>query len=234
MTVTVITPTCDRPMAFALAERWMARQTRQPDQWIVADGGRRPVVCGLGQLHLHAQSFPGAANFASNLLRAIPYATGDVVVFWEDDDWYASTHLETLTGQLGDGRATIAGDDCQRYYHLPLQKWRTFDNVGASLCQTAMRRELLPLFRQTVEICQRRNSYGVDRPFWEAVPRDNWSLVRSGMVLGMKGLPGQAGLGIGHRPDGIRWVSDSRALQLRAWIGDDADVYADLAKERCA
>src|SRR5687768_6841694 len=50
--ITVITPTADRPAAWPLAERWMARQTVQPDQWIVADDGIAPAPLTMGQQHI--------------------------------------------------------------------------------------------------------------------------------------------------------------------------------------
>lgn len=226
MTISVITPTADRPLAFGLAERWMARQTRRPDQWIVADGGRQPVTCTRGQVHLHEARPPGPQNFLANVRRGLAAATGDVIVWWEDDDWYAPTHLETICAQLTPG-ALAAGDDLQQYYHVRKRLYRTFNNKGASLCQTAFPREAIPPFLASVDRCQRGNSYGVDGGFWAALPRTAWALRRTQTVVGMKGLPGQSGLGVGHRPAG-GWKPDRAWATLRAWVGDDAAVYQSL------
>jgi len=235
MTVSVITPTADRPVAVALAERWMARQTRPPDEWIVADGGLVPVACSQGQVHLHAAAPAGAQNFLANLLRGLDRARGDLIVWWEDDDWYAPTHLDTVCRQFTPG-VQAAGDDLQQYYHVARRLFRTFHNRGASLCQTAFTREAAPIFRASVDRCRRLNTYGVDGGFWAAVPAHAQALRRTQTVIGIKGLPGQAGLGIGHRPAPTQWSADPDLVQLRAWIGDDADVYAALwrADERGA
>ena len=75
MTVSVITPTCDRPVGIRLLEQWMARQTRPPYEWIIADGGRRAADLrhdGLVPHHLYDDSIPpGVANFHANLERGV-------------------------------------------------------------------------------------------------------------------------------------------------------------------
>jgi glycosyl transferase family 2 len=226
--ISVITPTCDRPVAFGLCERWMARQTRGPDEWIVADGGRVPVVCTQGQVHLHQPRPSGAENFAQNLLAALARARGDLVVVIEDDDYEAPTHLERLTDLLTPATAWLAGDPQQRYYNVGRRWYRLFQNRGASLCQTAMRKSVLPLFKRTILTCLARRQYGIDAALWQAVPTAHWALDRQDTVIGMKGLPGQTGLGIGHRPD-QGWTADPSLAVLRTWMGDDADVYAAYA-----
>ena len=239
MKVSVITPTCDRPVGFALAERWMARQTRQPDEWIIADGGQTPAVCQQGQVHLwltfplqgHGPAPPGPQNLADNLLVGLDAATGDVIVFWEDDDWYAPTHLEQLVAQLEQPDVWAAGDDTQRYYNLQFAVWRTFPNRGACLCQTGIQRAVIPTLQHVIHRCRQSESYGIDGRFWEAIPRRHWNLQPTLTCLGMKGLPGQPGLGIGHRPTlrDRRWKADPGHAQLRAWIGDaDAEIYLTL------
>lgn len=231
MTVSVITPTADRPVAFALAERWLGRQTRQPDEWIVADGGQEPVVCSMGQTHLHEPSMPGARNFLGNLARALTHASGDLIVALEDDDYYRPTHIEAICGQIHLG-ILAAGDDLQRYYHAARRCWRTFNNRGASLCQTAFTREAIPIFQAALERCWREQRYGVDAYFWASLPSSSQALQRTQTVIGMKGLPGQVGLGIGHRAhvDG-QWRHDPDGAQLRAWIGEDARIYEALTRD---
>lgn len=227
--VTLITPTCDRPYGLALLERWIQRQTRQPDEWIVADGGRTPALCTMGQRHRHRARPSGITNFAMNLLGALEWVTGNLVIVAEDDDWYAPTHLDTLVSQLTRPGVLIAGDDQQRYYNVAQRKWRLFNNRGASLCQTGMSAALIPTLQRVIQRCMRTRSYGIDATLWQSQPGHVRSLIRSSTVLGIKGLPGQAGLGIGHRPQ-QGWTSDPHGEQLHRWIGADADAY--LLRER--
>jgi glycosyltransferase involved in cell wall biosynthesis len=221
--ITVLTPTCDRPVAFALCERWMAAQTRQPDEWIVADGGRTPVVCTRGQRHLHQAGLPGARNFTANLLRGLEAATGDILALVEDDDYYQPGHLAQLRSQMTSA-VQIAGDPFQRYYHVPSLTWKLFENTGASLCQTAMRRDAFPWFRRAIQEARLAGRYGVDFALWQQAPLWAQSLERSDTVVGLKGLPGRPGLGIGHRPRGPGWIRDHEAVLLRHWLGPDAEV----------
>lgn len=228
MKISVITPTCDRPVGLALLEGFMCRQTVQPDQWIVADGGSTPATCTVEQIHIYDHRPPGADNFAHNLLNAINAASGEIVVIAEDDDWMGPTHIETLVQALeSNPGALLAGDDQQRYYNIARRCWRLFDNIGASLCQTAMRREALPLFARIIGECMARKSYGIDTTLWRAVPREQWAITGKQTVLGIKGLPGQPGLGIGHRP-GTGWTLDPEFAQLTKWIGADAWLYRGL------
>lgn len=232
MRVSVLTPTCNRPWAMRLTERWMARQTLQPDEWIVVDGGQTPSAVTRGQRYFHRPSAPGAQNFALNLLEGLQHVTGDILVCWEDDDYYAPTHLETIVRQLLDAPgASIAGDDQQRYYNVQHRRWRIFQNRGASLCQTALRASVLPLFRRIATEQLGRQHYGIDAGLWQGTSKAAWALRRTNTVVGIKGLPGQAGLGIGHRPlYAAGWTLDPAGATLRAWIGADADVY--LAPDR--
>lgn len=224
MKVSVITPTCDRPIAFALSEGWMARQTVQPQEWIVADGGQQPVVCTQGQRHLHAPAPAGVQNFASNLVRALEAVRGDIVVCWEDDEWYGPTHLEQALS-LFTADTLAVGDDEQRYYHLPRRCWRTFQHTGASLSQTALRASAIPELLASIRECAARSSYGVDAAFWKRLAPATTRRARGQTSVGIKGLPGQVGLGIGHRPD-HQWTADPSGRTLRTWVGADAVTYA--------
>lgn len=245
MTVSVVTPTCNRPQGLALLERWMARQTQPPEEWIIADGGRDPgVTCRatpsyfpLRRLH-NTLIPPGVGNFLANLERGLRAATGDLIVIMEDDDWYDRTHLERIIEQLSHPSVQIAGDPQQRYYSLPTASWRLMANRGASLCQTGFRRELLPTLLDIIadrrarlthaSPNERRRAIGVDFYFWHAVPRGHWWLDATRTVVGIKGLPGEPGLGIGHRPTG-GWTPDPDGTQLRAWVGaPDQALYTQL------
>ncbi len=244
-TISVITPTCDRPVGIALLERWMARQTQAPDEWIIADGGRQIASLALGGNQTFKRHFldgsvpPGVANFHANLERGIRAATGDLIIIMEDDDWYADTHIEVMLDKLTQPGITIAGDDQQRYYNLEHRCWRLMQNRGAALAQTGFHRALIPTFLDVIagrraqvasaDPIQRQRAIGVDAFLWQSQPREAWYLERTETVVGIKGLPGQAGLGMGHRPRVAQWTPDRDGTQLAAWVGvDDAAWYRAL------
>jgi hypothetical protein len=62
---------------------------------------------------------------------------------------------------------------------------------------------------------------------WSLVRRNECAFSHQMTVVGIKGLPGRAGLGVGHRP-GTGWTPDPDFVRLRSWIGDDVDSYTNL------
>ena len=96
-------------------------------------------------------------------------------------------------------------------------------NDGAALCQTAFRADQIPRMMKAAQDAMRAGDYRIDGRFWQG--RQHMA-VGPMTTIGIKGLPGQKGLGIGHRPDTFRWSKDVDGSKLRQWIGDDADNYA--------
>lgn len=221
MRVSAITPTADQPLGLLLLERYMARQTVQPDDWIVADDGVEPAKLTMGQTHLvRKREHEGGRSLAGNMLAALAYAPGDVVVVFEHDDWYAPNHIEVCLDRLRSAPAT--GSMFQRYYNVEQRCWRLMRNVGSALCNTAFRAELVPTMLAAANRASASGSYGVDRLFWDSVTGGDVHEIDT--VVGIKGLPGRQGLGMGHRP-GDGWTHDPQLAQLQNWIGNDVENY---------
>lgn len=223
--ITAITPTCDRPFGIALCEKYMARQTVQPDEWIVADGGQIPAKLSMGQRHLWEKRDPGPGNLTANMRRAVEAAEGDLVVIVEDDDWYRSDHIEMAVQGLTE--APVYGCGWLQYYHVPDRRWARFRNRGSALCQTAFRASEKRRMLGAIDAAQSSGSYGIDGMFWTG----RESLANGPQtVIGMKGLPGTKGLGVGHRSHPrVNWKHDPDLCELRRWIGNDATEY-----EKCS
>lgn len=223
MKVSVITPTCDRPAGIALAEKYMARQTVQPFEWIVADSGQVPAALTMGQTHLKMGMPPGARNLAHNIIRSLAVVNGDAVVIVEDDDWYRADHIEQCIAGLS--KFVAMGCPTLNYFNVQHKMFVKMRNQGAALCQTAFVSSLIPDMRKAAQAAFDANDFGIDRRFWQ---RRKHLAKGPQTVIGIKGLPGTAGLGIGHRPKssaGKQWKSDPEMLQLKAWIGSDAENY---------
>lgn len=200
----------------------MSGQTLQPDQWIVADDGVIPAPLTMGQLHIRRERREtGGASLAMNILAAIPHVTGDYVVVMEDDDAYLPQHLETCVKRLENHKAT--GCVWLNYYNLRHRKWRRIRNSCAALCNTAFRRECLPMLADAAREAMALGMYHVDRLFWKRVGAEG--LHEEETVIGLKGLAGIEGIGIGHRP-GHGWRPDPAGKKLREWIGEAAGHYA--------
>lgn len=221
--ITVITPTCDRPFGIRLAEKYMARQTVKPDQWIVADGGQRRAELTMGQCHIHRASPPGPKNLAGNMQIALSEAARDFIIVMEDDDWYDPRHIEACIAGLD--RADAYGCSTLLYYHVGWRQYRRMANRGAALCQTAFRAAIKGRMESAIAQAVAAGDYGIDGRFWQGMEE---KASGAQTVIGIKGLPGTKGLGVGHRESRM-WQDDANLSILKGWIGDDWREYAQCA-----
>jgi glycosyltransferase involved in cell wall biosynthesis len=236
LTISIITPTADQPTGIALLEKYVSRQTVQPDQWIVADDGTVPATLTLGQEHIiRARKQEGGASLGGNVLAGMEAATGDVIIILEHDDWYAANHIELCVEKLK--TAQVCGAVWQRYYNVEFQASIVMRNIGSSLCNTAFRKSLSDRMRRAAGKAINARAIGLDRMFWDDVIRTllphDIAIHDRNTVVGIKGLPGRKGLGMGHNPQAgsRRWDYDKDFTQLRAWIGSDADLYKNLVRK---
>lgn len=230
----LVTPTSDRPWAFQLCERWMSRAiANYPGKvhWYVADDGRVPARCTLGQTHIHRSPCDSPVeSFLGNLAAALAEVQSEKIVFIEDDDWYSPNYLADYSQRLNE--ADIVGEACAKYYSVSQRKYHIWDNCShASLCQTGIRRSVLEWFLP--HAAETRTPF-VDQSLWSFQSGKYRRLLRpeSQHCIGMKSLPGKMGITACH--DGTTdWDRDDVSGEiLRSWIGaEDAAVYLSLTEE---
>lgn len=236
--VTLITCTGMRPISLIRCGFFVSRFLTGSEtimQWIVVDDGEKessiPVQesprLSIDRIRpMHRWRY-GMNTLAANLLAAIPRVRYDRILFLEDDDYYASGYLAFQMKMLDS--VMIAGESHARYYHFPSRRYRILENTRhASLCQTGIRSECLPVLKL---ICEENScSEFIDIRLWNkctsgVMPRPGL-LMRGQYVIGMKGLPGRPGIGMGHTPtDSTYWNQDRDLSVLRSWIGDDVSLY---------
>lgn len=236
MKLSVITPTGDRPEAFRLCELWMSRQTRKPDEWIVIDDGWAPIEAEFStatQVIRPRELWSKENTQAKNLLIGLAAATGDVIVFIEDDDAYRADYLAHMVNLIECG-ADIAGETRSIYYHMPSAQWLQNENIEhASLCQTVISRRMAGCF---ADLLQYNHSF-YDVLLWQTanVRRNGWHGVLEdyqGLCLGVKGMPGRKGIGSGHRPNSQYWNKDDEQFsKLKEVIGDDWKHYSKFLRK---
>jgi hypothetical protein len=223
--LTAITPTGDRPLAFALLQRWVSRQTRPPDQWLVVDDGASPLepVVSMDYVRRERRPEDPQHTLIANLRAAFPLVRGDRIVILEDDEYYAPGYLAAMEAQLASHE--VVGIRCSKYYHLPTGRWANIGNrTHASLAQTAFRASFLPTFAKEL----RGDTY-LDIRLWRAIGARGhlFGDESASLYLGIKGLPGRPGIGQGHNPKMYRAVDHTRAV-LRQFTGADAQIYFDI------
>jgi hypothetical protein len=228
MRLTILTAACYRPEAWTLCEKYMARQTVQPFQWIVIDDGEIPTQCTMGQEYIYRPEFRGVESLKHKVRLAITgrMIKGDALCFIENDDWYHPRWLEFCAKQLE--TYDLIGEGKAIYYHAKGRWWVQHNNMGhASLCATAIKAHQLQFVTGSCSVPDR----WIDDILWgKPVPNkmvfDPIHTNRGHpMTVGIKGMPGTIGYGTQHVQRPSDAVSDNELHFLRQLIGDDAAEY---------
>lgn len=208
MKVTAITATFQRPEAMVLCEKYLRRQTRQPDQWLVLDGPE-PMPAKI------------LAAIEQNRIE------GDVIAFIEDDDWFRADWLEWAHGKVEKGYE-IVGEGHAVYYNPRWRWWSECRNVRhAALVQTVVHRDAL---ENVANVIRSFESPFFDTRVWQLDANKFLALPETHAdrrVVGIKGMYGAAGYSGEHaaqHPSGTH--ADPSLAHLWKWIGNDAAAYA--------
>jgi hypothetical protein len=223
VSLVLVTATGCRPVAWALCERWMLAQDYAGQvRWVIVDDGEVPQPITFERAGWELQVIrpepywkPGRNTQARNLSAGLRVAGDARVVIIEDDDYYAPGWLSSVD-RLFHG-AEIVGEAPATYYNVQERRGRVLRNSQhASLCATAVRGGAL---RYLAKLCRTPRKF-IDLDLWRAW-RSRGLLVKSRQVVGIKGLPGRAGIGMGHDKQ-FTATSDPDGEMLRAFVGDDA------------
>jgi len=230
--ITLITPTGGRPEAFKLCELYMSRQTyKGAVQWIVVDDAFPPTVCTREQDYFRGPRawVEGINTHRFNMEEALKHIdpSSEYILFIEDDDYYSPQYVEAMIGYLQ--HAEIAGLSNSRYYGLHVPGWKLMKNYAhASLSQTAIRKSMLPRFKQAVD----SGDLYFDSYMWKRVVDDFVPcllVANSSLAVGIKGMPGRAGITGSHRDKG--YMVDSQGKKLEEWIGADVKYYTSFMRK---
>jgi hypothetical protein len=240
--ISVVTCTGDRPIPFALCVKYMARQTRRPDQWVIVDDGKMPFGfvseelqrrCGIADVQIvrrHPQRGDPPHTLPVNLLAALERVKHDSVAFVEDDDWYSCWHIEVIEDELKSH--AMFGFQGIVYYHVGKRCHRTMgaSSPHSSLCQTGLTRSVFPLLKR---ICASIDSGSVDLGLWRAFEGTKKLWQDIGTVVGIKGLPGRQGTTMGWRNQS-GYTPDPTMAHLATLIGADVDNYRPKPRQDCS
>lgn len=211
MKITALTCTYQRPDALELCHKYMARQTRKPDQHLILDG-------------------PEPMNM--KVLKALQEGDieGDMLVFFEDDDLFRADWIEWCASTIEKGYDMV-GEGHAVYYHVGNRWWSECMNKRhAALCQTAISRDMYPALEHVIEGHQ---SQFFDVRIWQVDCVKMLALPKTPAdrrVIGIKGIKGTGGaLGYSGEhadmlPPGTHY--DPSMLKLWQWAGADAENYA--------
>jgi hypothetical protein len=112
-------PTANRRPFVELALEHFARQDYAPAELIVVDSGDEPVqdLCAQDARVRYIRANRGASIGTKRNL-ACAAATGDVVVHWDDDDWFGPQRLRRQIEPIASGRADVTGLENRYVWNL--------------------------------------------------------------------------------------------------------------------
>jgi hypothetical protein len=227
----ILTATGARPEAWALCQRMMwAQDYAGPVRWIIVDDGREPQPITdmpanwtLQVVRPSPHWQPGQNTQARNLRAGLQYVQDDLpLAIVEDDDAYTPDYLSRVVAELQ--QADLVGQALCRKYSLRLRRAQELVHPSqASLCATAMIGPATRAFRRYVERAPRL----IDGPLWRWSGRKQ--LYEGCHVVGVKCLPGRAGIDSGHKDD-FGEIADPEFTLLRRWLGPAAEDYIRMAE----
>lgn len=234
LTITAITPTGDRPLAFALCQLWMARQRFQPAQWIVVDDGWKASspFADCEYVRRIPSVMDPKITLALNLRTAMSRVRGEGIIIIEDDEYYGPGYIETMAKKME--TYDIVGICRSKYYHLPSGGHYVHGNTRhASLAETAFRSEFMDPFMQ---VLNEKETTFIDTRLWQRA-RGSWRRnlfidAKEPLYLGIKGLEGRGGIGIGHEKWRYETFDGQARETLKEWVPKDYEIYLDIIAGR--
>lgn len=225
MSVTVITCTGDRHKAFALCKQHVMAQTfRNNVEWLVVDDGADMVDTSHIDTYIRMPHRPGVNTLNDNFTIALQAASGEFLVVFEDDDYYAPNYIETVLEFLG--RVKLVGVREVTYYNLK-GLWRPIRNqTYAPLAFTAFDCDLIPLMLEAMDGGPYKT---FDIGFWRLAAKEKITTLMykaDGLCVGVKGFPGRAGIGLGHRNlEHSTWRVDADKSKAKELFGPAFELY---------
>lgn len=224
----LLTPTGGRLQAFKLLVRFVIDQDyRGPMHWIVVDDCEPPTDmperlpwCLRIQYIQPAWRWREGDNTQSRcLLEGLKHVPDNgILIILEDDDAYLPGHVSSLVKALEEYE--LVGERVSKYYNVATERYRRI--VGsrhASLSSVGVRANGLKFLRTILK----NHTTRIDIELWKNF-RGPKKLLDTENVIGIKGMPGRAGIGVGHR----KTFGDSdRQDMLSTWLGKKRACYYD-------
>ena len=124
--VSCIMPTADRRAYLAQAMQYFRRQDYPNLELLVVDDGRDAVAdCVPSDSRVRYLRLPHKLNVGAKRNFACEQARGEIIVHWDDDDWYPSRRVSAQVRALAEGGYDVCGTS-QLFYFDPARDraWR--------------------------------------------------------------------------------------------------------------
>jgi hypothetical protein len=242
--IALITPTGARPQQFNMCALWMSRQTYTGQiVWLIVDDAL-PRTTDAIEEHFKTdwtiiKIYPeptwtyGQNTQSRNIEVAINtlctnYREADIEAIFiiEDDDYYKSNYIERMMCRMQGFK--VIGEMNTVYYNVYYRTYFVNRNTShVSLFQLAFRPEMLPLFKSCY------NEKFIDFKFYEKLHAQLYVhrgevgfFNENNLAIGMKGMPGRAGIGAGHGKLLNMHPDPAMTYLLTQMNNEDAKYYA--------
>jgi hypothetical protein len=100
--VSIITPTGNRPRFLLAARNFVLNQTYPDLEWLIVDDGAEPIdrQSDFHAPRIHYQHSADALSIGEKRNRLVQRATGEFIVQFDDDDYYAPDYVQTMVATL--------------------------------------------------------------------------------------------------------------------------------------
>jgi hypothetical protein len=234
--ICLITPTGGRPAQFTLCEKYMQRQTYKGKViWIIIDDcipRTTNVKDNFKENWEIRKIYPvpiwrkGMNTQGMNIKTGIDfiktnYSDTEAIFIIEDDDYYKPQYLERMMNLF---HYKVLGEINTVYYNVLYRTYFINHNTShVSLFQIAFKYEMITLF----ETCLGERF--IDFIFYtklhsQGFIKDVGFFNENNLALGMKGMPGRAGIGAGHGRS-MQMLPDPQMNYLISQIGEDYKNY---------
>jgi hypothetical protein len=146
-----------------------------------------------------------------------------VVLFWEDDDWYASNYIETMvTRWIESGKPAAIGIGISTYYHIMTNRYFSIRHTGrASAMATLVTKKVMDIQWPA------DNDPYLDIALWKQLKGKTFEPEKP-ICLGIKHNLGMVGGGA-HQPDSGHYkIEDKDGSYLRSIVGRDFTFYSEM------
>jgi hypothetical protein len=203
--IDIITPSGDRPRQFSLCKEWMKRQDfTDKVHWIIADDSidghydtsEMPSNWEITHLKIKRTKTPEYSSQGENLFLALNEIKYDKIVMIEDDDYYTPGWLSLCSSQLD--TYGMFGVKNLINYNLGNRTWLYKTYAGRDnnpMCSTSLRSDLV----EELKVICTSNMDKFDHLIWEKKKTFYLKEYKIPPVIGIKGLPGRAGMTLKHR-----------------------------------
>ena len=234
--VSCVMPTADRPDLAVRAIEYFLRQERVRSELIVVDDGAtdlRPHLTGFGDgSRVRHVRLAERHSIGHKRNVGCGHARGDLIVQWDDDDWYGPTRVADQVEPLLDGRADITALHDPVWFDV--DAWR-FDIADPALHQRLWASEVVG---GTLAFKRRLWDEGCRYPDTLLAEDAHWLRAAQAAGARLLALPAE-GRFLYVRHGANTWLTTGaeaadgwRECDEPPWLGADRDFYARRSASR--